>query len=267
LEACGTRGRAPFKTVLTHGFVLDEKGYKQSKSLGNTVEPQKVAEQNGIEIMRIWASSSDFTEDLRLGPEILKANVESYRKLRNTMRYILANLKDWKESERVAVADMPELERWVLHRLSELDHTVRTGYSAFDFNRVFTAIFNFTTSDLSAFYFDIRKDALYCDATSSLRRRAARTVLDHLFHTLTAWLAPVMVFTMEEVLVARVTTANTTASTCAPSRRYRPTGRTKRWPKSGAGCATSAASSPAPSNSPAATRQSARVSRPPPRCT
>jgi isoleucyl-tRNA synthetase len=199
LEACGTRGRAPFKTVLTHGFVLDEKGYKQSKSLGNTVEPQKVAEQNGIEIMRIWASSSDFTEDLRLGPEILKANVESYRKLRNTMRYILANLKDWKESERVAVGEMPELERWVLHRLSELDHTVRTGYGAFDFNRVFTAVFNFTTSDLSAFYFDIRKDALYCDATSSLRRRAARTVLDHLFHTLTAWLAPVMVFTMEEV--------------------------------------------------------------------
>ena len=199
LESCGTRGRAPFKTVLTHGFVLDEKGYKQSKSLGNTVEPQKVAEQNGIEIMRIWASSSDFTEDLRLGPEILKANVESYRKLRNTMRYILANLKDWKESERVAVADMPELERWVLHRLSELDHTVRTGYAAFDFNRVFTSVFNFCTGDLSAFYFDIRKDALYCDATSSIRRRAARTVLDHLFNSLTAWLAPVMVFTMEEV--------------------------------------------------------------------
>ena len=199
LEACGTRGRAPFKTVLTHGFVLDEKGYKQSKSLGNTVEPQKVADQNGIEILRIWAASSDFTEDLRLGPEILKANVESYRKLRNTMRYILANLKDWKDSERVAVKDMPELERWVLHRLSELDSTVRAGYAAFDFNRVFTSVFNFATSDLSAFYFDIRKDTLYCDATSSVRRRAARTVLDHLFNHLTAWLAPVMVFTMEEV--------------------------------------------------------------------
>jgi isoleucyl-tRNA synthetase len=199
LEACGTRGRAPYKTVLTHGFVLDEKGYKQSKSLGNTVEPQKVAEQNGIEIMRIWAASSDFTEDMRLGPEILKANVESYRKLRNTMRYILANLKDWKESERVAVKDMPELERWILHRLSELDQTVRAGYAAFDYNRVFTALFNFCTTDLSAIYFDIRKDALYCDATSSLRRRAARTLLDHLFNHLTAWLAPVMVFTMEEV--------------------------------------------------------------------
>ncbi len=199
LEACGTRGRAPYKTVLTHGFVLDEKGYKQSKSLGNTVEPQKVADQNGIEILRIWAASSDFTEDLRLGPEILKANVESYRKLRNTMRYILANLSGFAESERVAVKDMPELERWVLHRLSELDHTVRTGYAAFDFNRVFTAVFNFCTSDLSAFYFDIRKDTLYCDAPSSLRRRAARTILDHLFNHLTAWLAPVMVFTMEEV--------------------------------------------------------------------
>jgi isoleucyl-tRNA synthetase len=205
LEACGTRGRAPFKTVLTHGFVLDEKGYKQSKSLGNTVEPQKVAEQNGIEIMRIWAASSDFTEDLRLGPEILKANVESYRKLRNTMRYVLANLKDWKESERVAVTDMPDLDRWILHRLSDLDQTVRAGYAAFDFNRVFTAVFNFVTSDLSAFYLDIRRDALYCDATSSLRRRAARTVLDHLFHTLTAWLAPVMVFTMEEVWRTRHT--------------------------------------------------------------
>jgi isoleucyl-tRNA synthetase len=199
LEACGTRGRAPYKTVLTHGFVLDEKGYKQSKSLGNTVEPQKVADQNGIEILRIWAASSDFTEDLRLGPEILKANVESYRKLRNTMRYILANLSGFAESERVAVKDMPELERWVLHRLSELDQTVRTGYAAFDFNRVFTALFNFCTTDLSAIYFDIRKDTLYCDAPSSVRRRAARTVLDHLFNHLTAWLAPVMVFTMEEV--------------------------------------------------------------------
>jgi isoleucyl-tRNA synthetase len=199
LESCGTRGRAPFKTVLTHGFVLDEKGYKQSKSLGNTVEPQKVAEQNGIEIMRIWASSSDFTEDLRLGQEILKANVESYRKLRNTMRYILANLKDWKESERVAAAEMPEFDRWVLHRLSEIDQVVRSGYGTFDFNRVFTTVFNFVTSDLSAFYFDIRRDSLYCDALSSPRRRAARTVLDHLFNYLTAWLAPVMVFTMEEV--------------------------------------------------------------------
>ena len=199
LEGCGTRGRAPFKTVLTHGFVLDEKGYKQSKSLGNVVEPQKVADQNGIEIMRIWAASSDFTEDLRLGPEILKANVETYRKLRNTMRYILANLKDWNEGERVAVKDMPELERWVLHRLSELDQVVRAGYAAYDFNRVFSAVFNFCTTDLSSVYFDIRKDTLYCDAPSSLRRRAARTVLDHLFDCLTAWLAPVMVFTMEEV--------------------------------------------------------------------
>jgi isoleucyl-tRNA synthetase len=199
LEACGTRGRAPYKTVLTHGFVLDEKGYKQSKSLGNTVEPQKVADQNGIEILRIWAASSDFTEDLRLGPEILKANVESYRKLRNTMRYLLANLSGFSDGERVAPKDMPELERWILHRLSELDQTVRQGYAAFDFNRVFTALFNFCTTDLSAIYFDIRKDTLYCDAPSSLRRRAARTVLDHLFNHLTAWLAPVMVFTMEEV--------------------------------------------------------------------
>ncbi|MEQ1754999.1 MAG: isoleucine--tRNA ligase [Micropepsaceae bacterium] len=203
LEGCGTRGRAPFKTVLTHGFVLDEKGYKQSKSLGNTVEPQKVAEQNGIEIMRIWAASSDFTEDLRLGNEILKANVETYRKLRNTMRYILANLKDWKDDERVAVKDMPELERWILHRLSEIDQVVRNGYAAFDFNRVFSTVFNFCTTDLSAVYFDIRKDTLYCDATSSVRRRAARTVLDHLFSHLTAWLAPVMVFTMEEVWRSR----------------------------------------------------------------
>ena len=203
LESSGTRGRAPFKTVLTHGFVLDEKGYKQSKSVGNTVEPQKVADQNGIEILRIWTASSDFTEDTRLGPEILKANVETYRKLRNTMRWILANLKDWKDAERVPQKEMPELDRWVLHRLSEIDEVVRKGYEAFDFNRVFSTVFNFLTSDLSAFYFDIRKDALYCDALSSVRRRAARTVLDHLFTHITTWLAPVMVFTMEEIWRSR----------------------------------------------------------------
>jgi len=203
LESCGTRGRAPYDAVLTHGFVLDEQGRKMSKSLGNTTAPQKVAEQNGAEILRLWAASSDFTEDLRIGPEIIKAAVDSYRRLRNTIRFMLANLEGFEEKERVAPSEMPELERFILARLAELDREVREGYAHFDFNRVFTTLFNFATTDLSAFYFDIRKDVLYCDAKASLRRRAARTVTDELFRRLAAWLAPVLCFTMEEAWTTR----------------------------------------------------------------
>jgi len=174
-----------------------------SKSLGNVVAPQKVTEQNGAEILRLWVASSDFTEDLRIGPEIIKASVDSYRRLRNTIRFMLANLSGFDESERIAHGKMPELERFILARLAELDEDVRKGYENYDFTRVFSTLFNFATNDLSAFYFDIRKDALYCDAKTSTRRRAARTVLDALFTRLVTWLAPLTCFTMEEAWTLR----------------------------------------------------------------
>ncbi|MFA7432427.1 MAG: isoleucine--tRNA ligase [Gemmobacter sp.] len=203
LQACATLGRAPYRGVLTHGFTLDEKGMKMSKSLGNTVAPQEVTAEYGADILRLWVAQSDYTADLRIGKEILKGVADSYRRLRNTMRFLLGNLAGFDDSERVAPADMPELEQWVLHRLAELDTQVRKGYAAYDFQGVFQKLFTFCTSDLSAFYFDIRKDALYCDAADSTRRRAARTVLDILFHRLTTWLAPILVFTMEDVWLAR----------------------------------------------------------------
>lgn len=203
LQGSGTKGRAPYRGVLTHGFTLDAKGFKMSKSLGNTVAPQTVIKQYGADILRLWVAQSDYTVDLRIGDEILKGVADSYRRLRNTFRFILGNLNDFTEADRVAHADMPELERWVLHRISELDQQVRDGYAKYDFEGVVREVFNFATVDLSAFYFDIRKDALYCDPAQSLRRRAARSVLDTLFHHLTRWLAPVLVFTMEEIWLER----------------------------------------------------------------
>ncbi len=203
LEACGTRGRAPYDAVVTHGFVVDEAGRKMSKSLGNVVAPQDVMRQSGAEILRLWAMSSDYAEDLRIGPDIVKANVESYRKLRNTLRFLLGNLAHYRQSLAVAYDDMPELERYMLTRLAEFDQTVREGYHAFDFKRIFHALFNFCVNDLSAFYFDIRKDALYCDPYDSVTRRAALTVLDQFFAALTAWLAPMLAFTMEEAWLNR----------------------------------------------------------------
>jgi isoleucyl-tRNA synthetase len=203
LQACGTKGRAPYRGVLTHGFTLDEKGMKMSKSLGNTVAPQTVINEYGADILRLWVAQADYTVDLRIGKEILKGTADSYRRLRNTMRFLLGNLKDFSDAEKVEPAQMPELEQWVLHRLAELDAQVREGYARYDFQGVFQRLFTFATTDLSAVYFDIRKDSLYCDATTSPTRRAARTVLDILFHRLTTWLAPVLVFTMEEVWLCR----------------------------------------------------------------
>ncbi|MEL6511390.1 MAG: isoleucine--tRNA ligase [Pseudomonadota bacterium] len=202
LQACGTKGRAPYRGVLTHGFTLDEKGMKMSKSLGNTIVPETVVKQYGADILRLWVAQTDYTNDQRIGPEILKGTADSYRRLRNTMRFLLGSLSDFSEADRVDPADMPELECWVLHRLAELDQIVRDGYAKYDFQGVFQAVFTFATVDLSAFYFDVRKDALYCDGDTD-RRRAARTVLDILFHRLTTWLAPVLVFTMEEVWLER----------------------------------------------------------------
>ncbi len=202
LQACGTLGRAPYRNVVTHGFTLDEKGMKMSKSIGNTIVPEKIVQQYGADILRLWVAQTDYTADQRIGPEILKGVADSYRRLRNTMRYLLGALSSFSETDRVDPADMPELEQWVLHRVAELDHRVRTGYKAYDFQGVFSAIFNFATVELSAFYFDIRKDALYCDG-DTLRRRAARTVMNILFERLTTWLAPILVFTMEEVWLER----------------------------------------------------------------
>ncbi|HEY2447055.1 MAG TPA: isoleucine--tRNA ligase [Rhizomicrobium sp.] len=203
LESCGTRGRAPYEAVLTHGFVLDEQGHKMSKSLGNTLLPQTIADKNGAEILRLWAASSDFTEDLRIGPEIVKANVDAYRRLRNTIRFMLANLAGFEERERIDESGMPTLEHYILARLAALDESVRADYARFDFNRVYTQLFNFCTNDLSAFYFDIRKDALYCDRADSPRRRAVRTVMDETFRHVVCWLAPILCFTMEEAWTCR----------------------------------------------------------------
>ena len=202
LQACGTKGRAPYRGVLTHGFTLDAKGIKMSKSLGNTILPDQVVRQYGADILRLWVAQTDYTNDQRIGDEILKGTADSYRRLRNTMRFMLGNLATFSEADRVDPDDMPELERWVLHRLAELDHKVRTGYAAYDFQGVFQALFTFATVDLSSFYFDIRKDVLYCDGPSP-RRDAARSLLDILFHRLTTWLAPILVFTMEEVWLER----------------------------------------------------------------
>ena len=202
LQSVGTQGRAPYRNVVTHGFTLDEKGMKMSKSLGNIIAPQEVINQYGADILRLWVAQTDYTADQRIGPEILKGVADSYRRLRNTMRFMLGSLGDFTEADRVDPAQMPELERFVLHRLAELDRVVRDGYAAFDFQGVFSAVFNFATVDLSAFYFDIRKDALYCDG-DTLERRAARSVLDLLFHRLTTWLAPILVFTTEEVWLER----------------------------------------------------------------
>jgi isoleucyl-tRNA synthetase len=203
LEAIGTRGAAPFRAVLTHGFVLDETGRKMSKSLGNVTAPQEVTDKLGADILRLWVMNADTTEDLRIGPVVLKQQAELYRRLRNTLRWLLGSLAGWDAAEAVDDSDMPELERWVLHRLSELDERLRAAIAQHDWTGVYPDIHNFCAADLSAFYFDVRKDVLYCDRTDSLRRRAVRTVLDRLHRCLATWLAPVLVFTAEEAWTAR----------------------------------------------------------------
>ncbi|MEO9468189.1 isoleucine--tRNA ligase [Parasphingorhabdus sp.] len=208
LESCGTRGRAPYKAVLTHGMTLDKNGKKMSKSLGNTLDPQKIINVNGADILRLWAASVDFTEDHRIGDEILKGVTDSYRKLRNTFRYMLGGLGDFQDSERVAVADMPELERYILHRLAEVDAELKQHVNDFAFGPYIRTLTAFAQDDLSAFFFDIRKDCLYCDAPDDPKRMAYRTVMDILFHALTRYIAPVLVFTAEEIWQSRFPDAN-----------------------------------------------------------
>jgi isoleucyl-tRNA synthetase len=203
LEACGTRGRAPYDAVLTHGFTMASDGRKMSKSLGNTVDPLKLMTEYGADILRLWALSVDFTEDHRIGKEILAGTADAYRKLRNTFRYLLGALDGFNETERVPAAEMPELERYILHLLAELDAQLRQAVGDFDFNTYVRLLSDFANNDLSAFFFDIRKDSLYCDAPDSPKRRAYRTVLDRLFEALVRWLAPVLTFTAEEAWVTR----------------------------------------------------------------
>ncbi len=200
LQGCGTLGRAPYRNVVTCGFTLDDKGVKMSKSIGNIIAPAEVIQQYGADILRLWVAQVDYMNDQRIGPEILKGVADSYRRLRNSYRFLLGNL-DGSQAE-VAVADMPELEQWVLHRLSELDEAVRERYAAFDFQGMFQTVFQFATVDLSAYYFDIRKDALYCDGDTD-RRRAALWTLELVLERLNTWLAPVLPFTMEEVWLER----------------------------------------------------------------
>jgi len=203
LESCGTRGRAPFDVVLTHGFVLDEDGRKMSKSLGNVTAPQDVMRDAGADILRMWVCAADYADDLRIGAEILRTTVDTYRKLRNTLRWMLGNLAHFHAADRIWPEAMPELERLMLHRLTELDGLIRQAYGDFDYKRIFAALNAFMTVDLSAFYFDIRKDALYCDPYSSTMRKSCLTVLDHLFRATVCWLAPMLCFTAEEAWLAR----------------------------------------------------------------
>jgi isoleucyl-tRNA synthetase len=208
LESCGTRGVAPYDVVVTHGFTLDEQGRKMSKSLGNGVEPQDVIRQSGADILRQWVCATDYWDDQRIGPEILKTTVETYRKLRNTIRWMLGNLAHFRDEDRVDLAASPELERLMLHRLFELDRLVRQAYAEFDYKRVFAALNAFMTVDLSAFYFDVRKDTLYCDPISSPARKACLTTLDQIFRCTVIWLAPMLCFTAEEAWLARDATTD-----------------------------------------------------------
>ncbi|KQV32310.1 isoleucine--tRNA ligase [Rhizobium sp. Root1203] len=202
LESAATRGRAPYDAVLTHGFTMDEKGEKMSKSKGNVTSPQEIMKDAGADILRLWVMTSDYADDLRVGKTIIQTNVDAYRKLRNTVRWMLGTLAHDK-GEVIALADLPELEQLMLHRLVELDQLVRENYDAFDFKKIARALIDFANVELSAFYFDIRKDALYCDAPSSLRRRASLHVIRTIFDCMVTWLAPMLPFTTEEAWLSR----------------------------------------------------------------
>ena len=232
LEGCGTRGRAPFKAVLTHGFTLDENGEKMSKSRGNTTDPLTIIKESGADILRLWVALVDYSDDQRIGKQILQTTVDAYRKLRNTVRYLLGALAGFEEAERLTDYDQfPPLEKFILHRLWELDAQVRTAYAEYRFQDVVRPVLEFCSGDLSALYFDIRKDALYCDRPDSLRRRAARTVMDEVFARLTAWLAPLTPFTMEEAWTTRFPDAGTNCARVIPDTpgEWRNTAEAERW--------------------------------------
>ncbi|MBW3559397.1 MAG: isoleucine--tRNA ligase, partial [Proteobacteria bacterium] len=233
LEACATRGAPPFRAVLTHGFTLDEQGEKMSKSKGNTVAPQTVIKDSGAEILRLWAASVDYEDDQRIGKIILQTVTDSYRKLRNTVRYLLGALADFTDAERIELERMPPLERYILHRLWALDAEVRAAYEAYRFSDVIRALSDFCAGDLSALFFDIRKDALYCDRPDSERRRACRTVMDAVFDRLTVWLAPLLPFTMEEAWRTRFPGGGSVCARVFPPtpEAWRNEAEAERWAK------------------------------------
>jgi isoleucyl-tRNA synthetase len=216
LESVGSRGIAPFKAIVTDGFVLDENGRKMSKSLGNVTAPQEVNDKYGADILRLWVMNSDTSEDLRIGPEILKQQAELYRRLRNTLRWILGSLDGFTEAEKLPEQDFPELEQFLLHRLSELNAKIADAVQSHDWTGVYPALHHFCATDLSAFYFDIRKDSLYCDRPDAKKRRASRSFLDILHRCLTAWLAPVLPFTAEEAWTTRFGEENSLHLTLFP---------------------------------------------------
>ena len=203
LESTGTRGKAPYESVLTHGFVVDGKGRKMSKSLGNVISPDKIIEQYGVDILRLWVVASDYYDDLKLDNTILKAQTDSYRRIRNTFRYLIGNLDGFEEKEKIDIDEFPELEKYILHRLWEMNQTIEECIKTFNFHLMFTTILNFCSNDLSAFYFDIRKDSIYCDSFHSKKRRSARTLLNLIYNFLVRWLAPSLSFTCEEAWQAR----------------------------------------------------------------
>jgi isoleucyl-tRNA synthetase len=203
LESAGTRGRAPYDAVLTHGFALDGQGRKMSKSLGNVVDPLKIINESGADILRMWVAQTDYFEDVKIGKEVLGTTSDAYRKLRNTFRYLLGALDGFPDAEKVDTHHMPELELYVLHLLGKLDVELKAATENYEFNRYLRLLTDFAQEDLSAFFFDIRKDSLYCDAPGDMKRRAYRTVLDLLFHALVRYAAPILCFTAEEVWQAR----------------------------------------------------------------
>jgi isoleucyl-tRNA synthetase len=231
LEASATRGRAPYQGVLTHGFTLDEKGEKMSKSLGNSVDPNEVTKAQGAEILRLWVALTDYAEDQRVGPTILQSTVDAYRKLRNTMRYLLGALAGFNEAERLPIEDMPPLERFILHRLWQLDRQVRQAYGGYRFADAIRPLADFCSNDLSALFFDVRRDSLYCDQPDELRRRACRTVMDLVFERLTIWLAPVLAFTMEEAWLSRFPDAGSNVLRVFPAtpEAWRNEAEAERW--------------------------------------
>ena len=198
LESCGTRGRTPYDIVLTHGFTQAEDGRKMSKSLGNTIEPQAVIRESGADILRLWVAASDYSDDQRIGPEILKNTVETYRKLRNSIRWMLGTLHHFRPIDAVDLKEMPELERYMLHALADQAKLVRQAYVEFDYKTVVATLSAFMNTELSAFYFDIRKDTLYCDPPSSVARKAALTAIDIICDAVLKWLAPILSFTCDE---------------------------------------------------------------------
>ena len=201
LESCGTRGVAPYKSVLTHGFVLDEKGYKMSKSDGNVVDPLEMMKEHGADILRLWTMTSDYAEDIRIGKDSLKNTGDLYRRIRNTFRYLLGALDGFTKDEAVdlgKIKDLPELEQLMLHKVYETDQKVRALIADFEFMKLTKVLYDFCNDDLSAFYFDIRKDRLYCDDPESFERRAMRNVMAVIFNSLTTWFAPILAFTAEE---------------------------------------------------------------------